>query len=468
MSSFVLNNLKWKNCSIPEDLFKKPSKELWTNWNVKLEHTEQWSLNEYRIKTLAWRKMRNDTQILKILHGNIRRELENGINKWRICKLTNENIREKKLVEITNLSKNHHFIAITWLTWLSENCGIFFIVWVAFENSEHEKRWFVKLKLKINVNISVYFQVCIPAALLCDGWENCPESADESEEICNMQNRRTPPPSNKNTIFIVVFVAVVIICLIAYTNVRRTQICRTKLPGSGNEPKDDQAMDPLSPASHKPTHAKIAAVSENVRMNTLNSRTTVANSYDRNNITGASSSTTNGSIGYINPPPSPETTRANSHRPYNRHYKKVNKPPPPSPAETTDFCDESDEYRAHSRMRSPLSCEPHDYRTNILRTASNGTGSINSNSLRKARYCYDREPCPPPPTPRSHYHSHSDGHQAPESSCPGSPIRSISISSSTYFSPPPPPSPQLKNWNGSANNHMYLKKEFLIYSETRK
>lgn len=260
-----------------------------------------------------------------------------------------------------------------------------------------------------------------------------------------MQNRRTPPASNKNTIFIVVFVVVVIVFLIGYTNARRTQMCRTKLPGSGNEPKDDQAMDPLSPASHKPTHvSKIAAVSENVRMSTLNSRTTVANSYDRNNITGASSSTTNGSIGYINPPPSPETTRPNMHRPYNKHYKKVNKPPPPSPAETTDFCDESDEYHK-SRTRSPLSCGPHVYRANILSPASNGTGSINSNSLRKGRYCYDREPCPPPPTPRSYYHS--DGHQAPESSCPGSPspIRSISVSSSTYFSPPPPPSPQLKN-----------------------
>lgn len=266
--------------------------------------------------------------------------------------------------------------------------------------------------------------MCIPAALLCDGWENCPESADESEEICSMQNRRAPPVSDKKTIFVGIFVVVIIVCLIAYTNVRRTQMCRTKLAGAGNEPKDDQAMDPLSPASHKPTHvSKITVVSDNVRMSTLNSRTTVANSYDRNNITGASSSTTNGSIGYINPPPSPETTRANSHRPY-RHYKKVNKPPPPSPAETTDFqtdfCDESDEYRTHSRIRSPLSCEPHDYRT-VLRTAS-----VNSNSLRKVRYCYDREPCPPPPTPRSHYHS--DGHQAPESSCPGtpSPIRSIS------------------------------------------
>lgn len=263
--------------------------------------------------------------------------------------------------------------------------------------------------------------------MLCDGWENCPESADESEEICNMQNRRTPPASDKKTIFGGILVVVIVVCLIAYTKVRRTQMCRTKLAGNGNEPKDDQAMDPLSPALHKPTHVSkmTVAASENLRMSTLNSRTTtVANSYDRNNITGASSSTTNGSIvGYVNPPPSPEslTTRAK----YNRHYKKVkaNKPPPNSPADTdfgqsTDFCDESDEYRTHSRIRSPLSCEPRG--SNDYRTASNGAGSINS--LRKARYYA------PPPTPR---HYHSDAHQAQESSCPPpSPIRSVSISSS--------------------------------------
>lgn len=245
----------------------------------------------------------------------------------------------------------------------------------------------------------------------------------------------------------------IILCLIAYTNVKRPQMCRSKLTGGANETMDDQATDPLSPTSLRPTRVSmITTVPDNVRMSTLNSRVTTANSYDRNNITGASSSTTNGSICYVNPPPpSPETTRANSHRPYSRHYKKVNKPPPPSPAETTDFCDESDEYRTHPRIRSPLSCEPHEYRSSILRTASNGTGSMHSNSLRKARYCYDREPCepfPPPPTPRSHYHS--DGHQAPESSCPGTPTpefnsRSVSISSSTYFSPPPPPSPQFKH-----------------------
>lgn len=78
-------------------------------------------------------------------------------------------------------------------------------------------------------------------------------------------------------------------------------------------------IKPLSPALHKLAHvSKITSVSDNVRMSTLNSRITVTNSYDRNNITGASSSTTNGSISYpLNPLPSPEeTTRANSYRPY--------------------------------------------------------------------------------------------------------------------------------------------------------
>lgn len=193
-------------------------------------------------------------------------------------------------------------------------------------------------------------KVCIPAAFLCDGWDNCADRADESDEICNTQNRRAQPISDKKTIFVGIFVVAVIICLIAYTNVRRTQMCRSKLAGAGiNEPKDDQAvLDPLSPGTHKPMHvSKITSVSDNVRMSTLNSRSTVANSYDRNNITGASSSSATNSIGYpLNPPPSPETTsqttRTNSYRPYNRHYKKMNKPPPPSPC-STDICDESDE-----------------------------------------------------------------------------------------------------------------------------
>lgn len=201
------------------------------------------------------------------------------------------------------------------------------------------------------------------------------------------------------------------------------QMCRTKLAGTSiNEPKDDQAMDPLSPNLNKTAHvSKINSVSDNVRMSTLNSRVTLANSYDRNNITGASSSTTNGSIGFpLNPPPSPETTATSqtthcSYRPYNRHYIRVNQAPPPSPC-STDVCDESDS----------------NYTTKLPLRNTNTSGGRSNPSLRKARYCY--EPYPPPPTPRSHYHS--DAGHMPES-CPPSP----GSRSSTHTYLPPPPSP---------------------------
>lgn len=273
-------------------------------------------------------------------------------------------------------------------------------------------------------------KVCISPLLLCDGWDNCADGADETLEICNQaHNRRVSDKISDKKTFIV---GIVVVMLIVFFVVYVVQMCRNKFVGAGiNEPKDDQAMDPLSPGTHKSAHvSKINAVSDNVRMSTLNSRTTVANSYDRNHITGASSSTTNGSIGYpLNPPPSPETTatsqatRCNSYRPYNRHYKIINQPPPPSPC-STDVCDESDSNYTSKSL--------------TLRGRSTpNSGHVANASLRKGRYCYDREPYPPPPTPRSHYHSDRDAGNMPES-CPPSP----SSRSSTYFSPlPPPPSP---------------------------
>lgn len=282
-------------------------------------------------------------------------------------------------------------------------------------------------------------KVCIPASSLCDGWDNCADGADESPDICNARNHRVTPIANNKTFTGVIIIGVAIIFIAV-----SLQMCRSKLTATGiNEPKDDHAMDPLSPGSHAAKNTdEVQHVAKNsqpaqyflshvAKNSAVHSRTTVANSYDRNNITGASSSTTNGSIGFpLNPPPSPETTatsqttttRGNSyrhghvpaHRPY-RHYKIINQPPPPSPC-STDVCDESDSNYTSKSMN-----------LHGGRHTSSGGGSTN---LRK--YCYDREPYPPPPTPRSHYHS-----DMPES-CPPSP----SSRSSTYFSPlPPPPSP---------------------------
>lgn len=262
-------------------------------------------------------------------------------------------------------------------------------------------------------------KVCVSPTLLCDGWSNCADDADESPELCNQPNRRIAPTSDKKTFIIITIVVVVLAFSIAYF----WQMCRTKFISNNIEPKDDQSADPLSPDTNNKSVrvSKIASIGDAMRMSTLNSRTS-ANSYDRNNITGASSSTNAGSfIGYpLNPPPSPATTatstRCNSyHRPY-RHYKIINQPPPPTPC-STDVCDESDS----------------NYTSKSNGGGGGGIGG-GSSDHRKGRYRYDKEPYPPPPTPGSHY---SDIGVMPES-CPPSP----SSRSSTYFSPlPPPPSP---------------------------
>ncbi|KAH8340133.1 hypothetical protein KR067_010390 [Drosophila pandora] len=254
-------------------------------------------------------------------------------------------------------------------------------------------------------------KLCISADLLCDGWENCADGADESSEIC--LQRRMAPASDKRAFMILIGATMITIFSIVYL----LQFCRR----SRTEPKDDQASDPLSPSTLSKSQrvSKIASVADAVRMSTLNSRNSM-NSYDRNHITGASSSTTNGSsmVAYpINPPPSPATR---SRRPY-RHYKIINQPPPPTPC-STDICDESDS----------------NYTSKSNSNNSNGGATKHSSSSAAAclQYGYDSEPYPPPPTPRSHYHS--DVRIVPESSCPPSP----SSRSSTYFSPlPPPPSP---------------------------
>ncbi|XP_037945125.1 low-density lipoprotein receptor-related protein 6 [Teleopsis dalmanni] len=260
-------------------------------------------------------------------------------------------------------------------------------------------------------------KLCISSTLLCDGWDNCADGADESAEICSTANtRRMAPSSDKKAFMILIGATMITIFSIVYL----LQFCRSRLGKNRNVPKDDQASDPLSPSTLSKSQrvSKIASVADAMRMSTLNSRNSM-NSYDRNHITGASSSTTNGSsmAAYpINPPPSPASR---SRRPY-RHYRIINQPPPPTPC-STDICDESDSnYTSKSNSNN----------------SNGGTKLSSSSGAACLQYQYDSEPYPPPPTPRSHYHS--DVRIVPESSCPPSP----SSRSSTYFSPlPPPPSP---------------------------
>lgn len=110
------------------------------------------------------------------------------------------------------------------------------------------------------------------------------DGADESIELCSQSNnRRTAPTSDKKVFVIVLVVIVIIIFFIVYV----LQMYRTKFADSIREPKEDQAMAPLSPGSlNKGLRVtKITSVADAVRLSTLNSRTS-NNSYDRNHITG--------------------------------------------------------------------------------------------------------------------------------------------------------------------------------------
>lgn len=240
--------------------------------------------------------------------------------------------------------------------------------------------------------------VCIPTSLLCDGVENCADGADELKNVCKEANRLPAQKSSSGiitTVIMTIMSVVVALTALFYLLRRKCNVV---------EMSHEQTEDLLNPSQ---SHGQIKGTKIRKTMPDVLGMTTINGSqtstYDRNNITGASSSTNGSSVGCypretLNPPPSPATTAASTrgsspssrYRPY-RHYRAINQPPPPTPC-STDVCDESD-YNYPTRSR------------------------------------YDGGPFPPPPTPRSHCHSES---------CPPSP----SSRSSTYFSPlPPPPSP---------------------------
>ena len=180
--------------------------------------------------------------------------------------------------------------------------------------------------------------------------------------------------------------------------------------------------------------------------------------YDRNHVTGASSS--NSSVTQyppdtLNPPPSPVTDRSVYTAPTGDIYVSVNSlassmqrsgsrrrnrrhhhhhhhhiPPPHTTPCSTDVCEDSEPYHPHAPLHTSTPSD-NKYRGRSSRRSKTHNKKFKyyfNNSIVELNY--DSDPYPPPPTPRSHYFSD-------EVSCPPSPSTERS-----YFNPyPPPPSP---------------------------
>lgn len=258
---------------------------------------------------------------------------------------------------------------------------------------------------------------CIDKSLECDGSNDCNDSSDE--EKCPQMTKDQSGPSG--TAHLTVAIVVGIISLIIILAI----VCACRRKTRSNVTYEDGDIRFLV----KPMNSQIS--DQNTPPNTLSSRgkshgTGISIgqksdplSYDRNHVTGASSSSstvTQYPKETLNPPPSPVTDRSvclgefcgyssnslSTVRSY-RHYRPPrNIPPPHTTPCSTDVCEESEPYPTKKYY-------------------CNNSG---------IEYNYDSDPNPPPPTPRSHYFSD-------ELSYPPSPSTERS-----FFNPfPPPPSP---------------------------
>uniref|UniRef100_A0AAY4BQ39 EGF-like domain-containing protein n=1 Tax=Denticeps clupeoides TaxID=299321 RepID=A0AAY4BQ39_9TELE len=259
---------------------------------------------------------------------------------------------------------------------------------------------------------------CIMKRQHCDSYTDCTDNSDELYcEIPPPQDHIPAPPS---TIGPVIGIILSVFVMGGMYFVCQRVVCRCYKGHNGAFPHEYISGTPHVPlnfiAPSNSQHGISCGKSIMSSVSLMDSTSSGAPLYDRNHVTGASSSSSSSTKGafypqILNPPPSPATDRSlynaemfyssnspSTTRSY-RPYMMRGMAPPTTPC-STDVCDS-------------------DYTTSRWKT-NKYYMDLNS----------DSDPYPPPPTPRSQYMS-------AEESCPPSP----STERSYFHLCPPPPSP---------------------------
>ena len=291
---------------------------------------------------------------------------------------------------------------------------------------------------------------CVPNAERCDSYKNCVNGEDELH--CTGSSYQDPEDAPKSHmvqyLIVIVVVLIILICIL----IMIVFLCRKRnhhsLLGESNDgltmrnQLGDTASElsgTLGATSRLPRdHMHINLLGSSQTQSTTNNSCVTFNTvgdgssgppYDRNHVTGASSSSS--SVTHypketLNPPPSPitdgsvftaidEICSSNNSlvdSAYRQPFKLPDIPPFPTPCSTDVYEDSEPPHRSTRRKPRSHTRGQHHARNN--RNQPNRTHLFESDPL-----------CPPPPTPRS------------DLSCPPSP----STERSFYNPYPPPPSP---------------------------
>eukprot|EP00096_Caligus_rogercresseyi_P010871 TRINITY_DN4093_c0_g1_i1.p1 TRINITY_DN4093_c0_g1~~TRINITY_DN4093_c0_g1_i1.p1 ORF type:complete len:342 (+),score=101.79 TRINITY_DN4093_c0_g1_i1:613-1638(+) len=278
---------------------------------------------------------------------------------------------------------------------------------------------------------------CIPINQTCNAVSDCSDRSDEILPQCNsgekakkelmLTKTSSSLPSNTSTVLIVIFAGLMFILAFGLC----VYYCKRKSLAVENE---TEPRDPTSASSNPMlnNNNNPALDQRSLRNSDLKRGSSNGIIYDRNQLTGASSSSShNGSVLpvglYACPHPSPATSVVMTINQLRRHnfLSLSHRPPPPTPC-STDINEEDSEYYSQIPIR------PH------FPSAANSV--------------YDSETYGPP-SKSLHHHGlrtqESSPHRGDSSSCPPSPNteRSFFIDKSLLppEGPPPSPVPSLDN-----------------------